>query len=152
MVQKSRAFSIWRRLLARFDLEGVHRPTTEPGVGTIVMPVTNVDVLLRTPTALIGTRSLIGTVADFQNYQTVPLGQRWHMVRAWKSSTTGNTQVMAIIGGVTVRLSINGTTQDAVDLNGVVLDQGDEIGLAETGNGADSAEDLHIVFDTEAAF
>jgi len=151
----SKAFDVWRRLYARFELEPGPVVGSAPEVGTSIIPVTQVDDLLRTPrliksalTDLSGAGSL--TIAMV----TVPAGERWRVITIFRTSTIAGSRVKVIdTEGVNANLSISGTGERMVEPGATMtLDEGWALGMQETGDAGDTSEQLHVWADVEKAF
>jgi len=156
MAIQSKSFDIWRRLYTRFQLEpGPSVIGGLPEVSTSVIPVTQVDDLLREGRALIGnTVDLSGGGSLTIACHTVPSGQRWNLFRAWRTTTAAGTRIrIADPRNDDIILTIAGTAEEVVNFGApFVLEEGWIIGLQETGNGSDIAEQVHILITAEDAF
>jgi len=153
---QSKAFAIWTRLYTRFSLEpGPSVIGGQPEVATSIIPVTQVDELLKVAKAdkseLI---DLSGGGGAAIAMLTVPTGKRWQVGTIFRSSTTGSSRVVVIDPElVPTNITNSGTSEEMVQLGTrLVLDEGWAIGMRETGNGADVAELIHVTFTEEDAF
>lgn len=151
----SKAFDIWRRLYNRFDIEVGVAVGSAPEVATSIIPVTQVDELLKQARAVIseamdltGSGSL--TVAGF----TVPAGERWKLYRIFRSATTGSARVRIVDPlNDDIILTLSGTSEEIINFGEpFTLEEGWIIGMQETNNGADGAESMHALITSEEAF
>lgn len=155
MALPSKAFDIWRRLYNRFDIEVGVVEGSAPEVGTSIIPVTQIDELLKQARAIVsdvmdltGAGSL--TVPGF----TVPVGERWKLFRLWRSSTVGSSRIRIVDPlNSDIILTLSGTAEEIVNLGSdFTLEEGWVIGLQETNDAGDSAETLHALITSEEAF
>lgn len=153
---QSKSFDVWRRLYTRFQLEpGPSVIGGVPEVGTSIIPVTQVDDLLRTAKVQVsGITDLSGGGAFAKRMLTVPTGKRWRVTTVHRTATTGGTRVLIINKpGVSVNVSAVGTSEEMVVIGeALILDEGWSIGMRETGDGADTAELVQATFTEEDAF
>lgn len=147
----SRSFTLFERLYTRFSIEPGQVSDVPPTLSTELIPVTNVDELLRTPEAATATVDIQASAGAYVPYFTVPEGQSWIVKNLMRFGTTGASAFMVEIGGSSVIITNTGTAGEALILN-LRLDQGDSVGLRTTGNAADSAIRADIVRETEDAF
>jgi len=151
----SKAFDIWRRLYTRFDLEPGPAVGGAPEVGTSIIPVTQVDDLLRLPKLKVSASTdLSGAGALTIPMLIVPGGERWKLVSLFRTSTIAASRIKVIDeGGVTVNLSKGGTAEELyIPGEGMVLDEGWALGMVETGDAGDTAELLQAHVEVEDAF
>lgn len=151
----SKAFDVWRKLYARFQLEPGPAIGSTPEVGTSIIPVTQVDELLRfaalRKSALF---DLSGGGSLILPMLTVPSGERWRLGHMFRTSTVGGTR-MAIIDpdGTHINLQQSGTAERVYEPGfELVLDEGWSLGMGETGNGSDTAEQITAYVTIENAF
>jgi len=154
--QPSRRFTIWERLSSRFLIEPVPAEATPaPGVGTEIQPITDVDELLRVPTAAVVINQDISAAVAFSSMFTVPEGKRWHVKSVWRESTTGLSQiafrVVTDAGTIISRVTISQTGED-VWIGNVILNESAQIGVFTTNNGADTSKDIDTFYEEEDAF
>ena len=143
---------IWHRLKRRLGIidDGILEGKS---ILSEIRPVTVVDELLKTYSIEYASHDLTPASA-FQEYFTVPQGERW-AVTAWhKAATTGNSRV--VINYLEDAVNFNCTamvTAESSELSlNLVLNQGDMMGMLSTGNGADGAIGLRIMVEKEKAW
>jgi len=151
----SKAFDVWRRLYARFDIEPGVVVGSAPEVGTSIIPVTQVDELLRV--ASIQTSELTdlsGGGSLLIRMLTVPEGERWRLGHMFRTSTVAGTRMVAIDpSGAHVNLQSTGTNERTYEPGfEMVLDEGWSLGMQETGNAGDTAEGITALVTVEDAF
>jgi len=155
MALPSKAFDIWRRLYNRFDIEVGVVEGSAPEVGTSIIPVTQVDELLKQSRGLVSpTVDLSGggslPITMFQ----VPVGERWKVYRIFRTSTVAGSRVRFIdpLNGNVV-VSLAGTAEEIITMGeGYILEENWIIAMQETGNGGDTSESLNILISAEEAF
>lgn len=155
MTQPSKRFDLWRRLYTRFTIEPLPAQVSEsPGIGTIIQPTTDADLLLAVITPVqSGGLNLTAAAGSFVSGVTVPDGKRWRMMYLWRSTSIGSTQIDFIIGGQTMQFTVPGTAEELqLTLLGLHLDQGDEIGLITTNDAGDTAVQFRGAALEEDAF
>jgi len=152
LTQPSRIFDLWRRMYTRFAIEPFPAQVTEsPQISTIVQPVTDADVLLRTTTCIRFDNQDIQAATSFFTLYTVPDRTRTYLVNVHMEGTTASSQLGVRIGGVTTYISLF-ATDEKIWLGRITLDVADEFGVLTTGNAGDSARDIDIIIETEDAF
>jgi hypothetical protein len=139
----------FNRLWTRFKLE----PTLgafHPKLSDVISPITNMDVLLRTTKMQSDAFDLssAGVVTGF----TVPKGKRWLLHKIRISGTTANTASVFALTGTQLAIGINGTTERIEDYYGLPLDELHSVDFLATGNGADNAINMRILYEEEDAF
>jgi len=137
------------RLVKRFTLSEQSLVQNPYWLQRVILPVTIVDEILKTPKADLSTQDISG--AAYVAFFTVPAGKRWRVKRYQRSATTATSYVRATIGGNLVAVSLTGTTAAADNLD-IGLNEGDDIGMMGTGNGADNARTLNLFYDEEDAY
>jgi len=147
----TRAFQLFGRLYARFSIEPGAVSAQPPTISTMIVPVTQADVLLFTPSADTATVDIQASAGAFAAFFTVPDGKRWRVKRMMRFGTTGASALMINVGGSAVLLTNTGTSGEAVNLD-LLLDQTEAMGLRTTGNAADSAVRADLVYEEEDAF
>jgi len=148
----SKQFEAFRRLYARFLLEPFPATGSNAAVLPYITPITDADELLKVPTSLQAAGDLTGTVGTYVAIHTVPNGQRWILRNVHRAGSTGSSAIWLQNRGVTGFITINATGELAVSGLSLRLDEADTIGMRATGNGADTAILLNIIYDQEAAF
>jgi len=155
MALPSKAFDIWRRLTNRFQLETGVVIGSAPEVSTSIIPVTQVDDLLRDPRALdSGAFDLSGGGSLTVTMFTVPTGERWNVHRIFRTSTVAGSRVRVIDPlNDNIALTLAGTAEEIVDFGSpFYMNEGWILGMQETGNGGDVNESLNILITSEEAF
>jgi len=143
----------WLRLFARYRVTVGFKP--EPAfLLDGIQPTTDMDALLRIPKIQGSSASLTGTLGVFVPIFTVPQGKRWFVTGIWREAATGVTQVAVtqVNGGNTFLPTVLQAAEDVVASCRYCLDQGGEVGLLATGNGADTAISLKIIYEEEDAW
>jgi hypothetical protein len=84
---------------------------------------------------------------------TVPAGKRWKILIAAKENSTSNTYIEVYDVSEGVRVNIYGTADTALNSikPDIYLEAGDSIGMWANQNGADTAIELAIWYQEEAA-
>lgn len=147
----SRALDVWRRLYTRFALEP-YPASVGPDVLKTIVPVTDADVLLRTPAGQQADGDLTGSAGTYVAYFTVPTGRRWTLKMFLRVATTAASLVVVSVGGVAIGVSLSSTSTEVQHGISLTLDQGDSIGMLASGNAGDSSRSLEILYDEEDAF
>lgn len=147
-----RQTQIVRRLIERFDLE----PDIAAALlllAPYILPVTQVDELLREPKAEAATKDL-RPAAAYVTFLTCGDLKRWSLRACKVPSTTGNTKVALIVReGEEVRaFTDNMTAGGVVELYGIKIERGGSIGLFSTGDAADANKALTVFYEEEDAF
>jgi len=85
---------------------------------------------------------------------TVPAGERWHLKHLFRTATVGAARVRLVDpDGVEVNLTPPLTPETTyIPGSGMVLDEGWTLAMSETGNGADTAEFIHVHVEVEQSF
>ena len=155
MVQPSKRFDIWRRLYTRFLIEPVPVSFSEqPGIGTIIQPITSADELLKIPQTLTGdSQDLQAAAGTFTVYHTVPAGKRWKVTVITRGATQANSRVRfrSKPGDDIMTISALATALLPIFLN-VQLEEAGTIGMDTTGNAGDDAVFLSVYLEEEDAF
>jgi len=147
----SKRFGVWARLVTRFTLEAAPPEVGGiPAVGTTIVPVTDADALLLTPSNFNTIIDLDISAGTFVPAATVPSGQRWHLQRFWRSATTAASRMsIAFADGSEFRLSVQATAESVGSMSGIILDVGDAIGMESTDNVGDVTRGVHGTFNIE---
>lgn len=153
---QSKAFAIWTRLYTRFSLEpGPSVIGGQPEVATSIIPVTQVDELLRDSQVQISASTDISGAGGLAiRMLTVPTGKRWRVNSVHRTATTGSSRVLMIDSdGSAVNISAAGTSEEMVPQGeSFVMDEAWSLGMRETNNGADTAELLQATLTEEDSF
>lgn len=120
------------------------------GLAEELVLVMEVGELLRDANAASLAKSLV-TGSDFNVYHTVPAGKRWHLRFAMRVATTGSTTVYLKVGADEIRLGAIQTGEQFFPALNYLLDAGDQVGLANTGNAADTSVSCQIIYEEEDA-
>ena len=125
------------------------------GVSSDVIPITDFDELLRQIKVWAATQD-ISAGSGSTVFFTVPSGKRWRVLRLEISTgTSGSSKAYYRVGGSSGQafdLWPSGTDAVFFEGHGDPLDQGDEISMVNTGNGADNARELVCYYTEEDAF
>ena len=141
----SRRYSLWTRLYKRMLLEPTAADNVTPRVSEVVVPVIQADAILQTPTAAGQvTKDLSGS--SFVIYLTVPTGEEWLLCVVRRSTTTGVSDVQCEVTGVRQQLSSAESAGSVFYPTNIILRTGDTIGMSGTGNGADTARHLNVMY------
>jgi len=144
---------IIRRLINRFDLQEYPIDPNEAFLlQEVVMPVTQIDELLKQTYTTDVAKDLSAVAGTFVAYNTVPGGKRWKLKHGARSVTTAATRVVVVIGGVQQYLSVAGTTEALVETKDILIDEGDEVGMLTTGNGGDNSRWFWLTYEEEDAW
>jgi len=153
---QSKAFAIWARLYTRFSLEpGPSTIGGQPEVATSIIPVTQVDELLRdSQVQLSAATDISGGGSLAVRMLTVPEGKRWRVNTTHRTTTSTASRVLMIdADGNAVNISAAGTAEQMIiPAEAFVMDEGWSLGMRETGDAADSAELLQSTLTEEDAF
>jgi len=142
-------FDIWERLRSRFRLEPI-LPLVTKTLGDEIIPVTNVDDLLLSPTSQSASLDLTATAGSYVAAFTVPEGERWHLRWAWHLVPVAATQMGFVNNAVNIRISTNEIAEQSVNLgDALVLEEGDTMGLFTSGNGSDTSITFRIHYSVE---
>jgi len=147
----SRALTIWRRLYTRFSLEP-EPASVSPDVLKTIIPVTDVDELLKNTLTGSTDGDLTGSAGSYVPVHTVPDGKRWTLRNVHREASTGTSAVWVNVAGGNGFLTANGTGEEVVTGLAIKMNQLDTVGLRASGNGADGAIRLNIIYDEEDAF
>lgn len=150
----SRQFQLWSRLINRFTLEpSPVEDNPAPMVDTTIYPITDADKLLSIPTiASDATMDIQAAAGSFVVAFTVPAGERWTLLAAWREGTSGASSIMVSDGSLSQRLTIQDTAGQVFNTTRVDLPEGWSIGLETTGNAGDSARDILALYLVEDAY
>lgn len=152
----SKRFAIWSRLYRRFLLEPTPATGSLSSVGVGIVPVTDVDALLHQPLAVNTTMDLSVTQGTFISIYAVPVNRRARVDFASIGSTTGTVFLICriIVEGTAVDVSLSVPTASFHQYLGspLTLNEGDSIGAAASGNGADNARVGGVLGIEEDAF
>lgn len=121
----------------------------------MIYPVTDIGDLLRTTKGNTETVDLTGAAGSFVTHASwlVPNGKRWRLWNCLRGASTGSSRIMLTTTGLTDgSLEPFGTAESLLQLGGLPINEGDMLGLRATGNGADGAIRLTIVYEEEDAF
>ena len=159
MAIPSDLFATFARLGSRLRYRGSPTPDVDtPQVSNTVIPITNFDVLLLTPTIPAQvTLDISAGAGTYTPYFTVPSRKRWTLKAAFRDGTTGTCRTRIRNASTrTIPLSANTGTGGNLDMavlhSPITLDEGWSIGLDTTGNGADTAIGMFVMYDEEDAF
>lgn len=119
----------------------------------LVVPVTIADEVQKTPEIDSHTDDISAAAGGRVTYFTVPSGKRWRLYAFRVQGTTANTAVYISDGTNEQPLTTQDTTErvDAT-LPSIPLNEDWTIRLRTTGNGADSAISLSILYEEEESF
>ena len=145
----AKRFDVWRRLYERFLLEPDPAKQSRAEVGTLIVPVTQVDVLLL---ASAGDRTAYDLTAASGTFRglTVPAGERWYLGKMERDATSGNTRMLLVVSGFSIHLNTLTTTEQFYDAEAVILDVGDQVGIITTGNAGDGSRVFALQYRVEA--
>jgi len=156
MAIQSKAFQIWTRLYTRFSLEpGPSVIGGQPEVGTSIIPVTQVDELLRqAQVAVSAATDISGGGSLAIEMLTVPVGKRWRVTSIHRTSTIAASRVLMMDrDNNAVNITAAGTVEEMIyPGEALVMDEDWALGMRETGNAGDTAELLQITRTEEDAF
>jgi len=149
-VISSELWAAFGRLGKRLRLKDAPEQT---GVSPIVQAVTDFDELLRSPQVESVTVDLSGTSGVFTAVATVPSGQRWKLTFFDRNALASVGAATLRIGGVEVSLQGPGTSRTFLYFQQpFLLDEGDAIGVTNTGDGTDNARVMTYVATKEDSF
>lgn len=152
MVQPSRIFELWTRLYRRFLIEPFPADGAGPSVSTTIQPTTDADELLSESLADSQNADLSASAGSGVPIYTVPAGKRWTLKHAFREATIANSRIYMFMQGGTIYLTALGTAEQAVDLSNIKLRDGEGVGMFTTGNGADTAIFLMLVYEETDAY
>jgi len=142
-------FNIWERLRSRFRLEPI-LPLVLKTLGDEIIPVTNVDDLLLSPTSQTASLNLTATAGSYVSAFTVPAGERWHLRWAWHLVSVAATQMGFVNAAVNIRISTNEIAEQSVNLgDALVLEEGDTMGMFTSGDAGDTSITFRIHYSVE---
>lgn len=147
MPNKVTRYTAWERLQARYQLEPIGQIVGKSLADEIV-PITNIDTTLLTPTLRADTLDLSVTAGTLVIAATVPAGERWRMIWFHRNATASNASIFCTVGGVSGQLT-NTNTGATSDHIPITLLEGDVYGMRASGNVGDDSEDLIAVFEVE---
>ena len=146
---------IVKRLISRYNLQGYPiEPAQTMVLQRQIVPITNVDELLKKAKNAIGDYSLVAAAGTYIVYHTVPGGKRWTVKRCYRDASIGTTEVhiFRVATALNMPWGGSGTAAIGVEMYDVVLNEGDTMGLTTTGNGADTNIYLWADYEEEDAF
>lgn len=146
---------IIQRLISRYNLQGYPiEPAQTMIIGRTVIPVTNTDDLLREAKNVTVTKDLTPAAGTYVPYHVVPNGKRWIWRRGFRDVSIGATDVLIKRARTATAMpwSTTATAAVPIETDQVVLNQGDSIGMATSGNGGDGAVYLWVDYEEEDAF
>jgi hypothetical protein len=143
--------SILERLVNRYDISETPKVTNPLILLRSVQPITDFDSILRVSKIGDATNDISAGVGSTV-YFTVPLGKRWNIKAFYKEVTAANSALFISDGAATFTLTPSGTvavTTLDVDLS---LEEGWTVSMNNTGNGADSARQVKLVYAEEDCY
>mgnify|MGYP001165742984 CR=1 FL=1 len=141
------------RLIRRYELQEYPiEPALAYELVKKVQPVTIADDLLKTVKIASTILDISGVAGTYTVFHTVSEGKRWIIRSAWHMGTTGNSNLRVSDG--TTEHFLTGWGTSAQFANGVPfpMDENMTLGMMTTGNGADSAIEVTILYEEEDAF
>jgi len=110
-----------------------------------IVPVQNIDWIAPRGLAQIDNAvDLSGSIGIYTAVFTCPQDERWIITLAHQQASTGNSRVVAVIGGVQVNISILGTAEKMLTGLWLQLESGDTWGALQTGNPGDASNNENI--------
>jgi len=141
----------WLRLYARFRITASDLP--EPmHLSSMVVPVTNMDDLLRKGLAAQTNIDLSGTAGAFVALYTVGPSKRAFMTWAIGSGTTVASRLAVIVNGKSIFLSALATAESTWGPGRICMEPGDEFGMLATGDAGDSSRWCRVTYEEEDAY
>ena len=124
-----------------------------PLVSNVVLPVTNMDELLRVPKNLSSPGDLTGTAGVYVPIHTVPSGKRWSLKIFQRAGTSASTRPLLRSADVNLPIGAYSTADVTVFMSPlIVMNQGDSVGLEATANAGDGSRYMTIHIEEEDAF
>lgn len=151
MTLASRRYDVFRRLGVKLLIEDEEAKGFPPLVARLIMPVVDVSSLLLSEDALFANGNLDVAAGAFIAYHTVPTGERWHMRWYNREVATGATHVEfhKIIPNLLFQLTVNTVNAQFGSFDGIILDEGDRLGLISTDDVNDGSISLSVAFGRE---
>jgi len=142
------------RLVDRFSLGPDVQVNNPYWLIRTIQPVTNADELKQYPDILTQTRDISAGGGGYTSYFLVPSGKRYRLLSLRRNVTTANSQVaISDPDGHRIQITSASTSGERVDFtNGHVLDEGWNIEMQDTGNGADTSRSMQIWIIEEDSF
>lgn len=141
---ESQAYKAWTRLYGRFNL----KPVLNGGKLSVldsVIPITNMDTLLATP--IIKKESLsLASGTNFFPINTCPKNKRWWPLFSQLGATIGNSAIGLRIGSTDIQLEPLRTAESVVNLTGILVDEGDDLGAYSTGDANDTSIQFAVFY------
>jgi len=142
---------VTKRIVRRFQLEEQQREPGNPLFIPVVLPTTNIDILLRVAKVAHSIQNLTAAAGTYKVYHTVPTGKRWEVIRFQRDDTNVATPMSMVQGGLQLLIKAASTTL-APDSLVLHMEAGDTLGLNTTGNVGDAAISLNLHFFEEDAY
>lgn len=148
---QSRRYDLFRRLDSKLLLESGEARGFPPLVSREVVIVVDATDLLLDTNAENVSLDLSGGSSAYVAYFTVPAGERWHLTWAVREATTANSHVEIRIAKDAVALQLTGdaTAIAFFPMNIFTIDEGDSIGMIESGDPADSGTFMSLLYRKE---
>ena len=146
MTLRSNSYRPFDRLRERYLLEPGPMGAFPPSVFGAIIPITNADALVTDTGMETTTNDLSGLGSTVAH--SVPTGKRWFIDWLYLSAATGITQfgIRLVDGSDILYLEVGATGQRTFATNGIQLEEGWEIVLADTNNGADTARKSRVLY------
>ena len=132
------ASSRFDALRVRFGIEAVS-PEATITLDKRINPVQDIEWIAPAGEGISGALNLTGSAGSFVSQATVPSSERWIVHSGSIDGTSASARLMASIGGVEVRLSINDTNDKVAIGLCMQLEAGDQLGAGASGAGGDTA-------------
>lgn len=159
MTQPARRFDIWRRLYSRFLIEPLPAALGEaPGVGTLIVPITDADALLKDHGIVSANTASFDADAQVTGL-VVPAGKRWE-VHAFNAQQVSGNRTITQMRINDVSVGVGYVTNDftaAIDnytLLGTPLpmEEGDSVDIVAVGGSTASVYNVQVWRSEEDAF
>ena len=114
-------------------------PTSFPRIANAIIPVSLVDEVLATTEVFSEALNLVGAGGLHVPAYTVPAGKQFTLTHVLRGSSAGNTRLEVVLQGNRIVLSnSDASTLRLMEINPIVMQPGDTVGMLESNNGADT--------------
>lgn len=143
----ARAFTLWLRMVSRFQLD-LPVEKRSRALTDVIVPITSADQLLSEGHGDTASLDLSGSIRVTAH--TVPLNERWHLKGVYVTPTIAASQLYLVIDSNVIAIEVATTAERFLQLQTFQLEAGDEVQILGTGNAGDTSERVDIIYTGEA--
>jgi len=143
------AFTIWQRIIEKFDLEEGGLEDPAPQLDTVISPIFDIDHATRGFTRGQPALDLTASAGTYVAGLTVGANLRWRLEVIQSDAVTANSQIVINVSTVEIPLTTLATVNQFLLNPGITLQEGDSIGMLTTGDAGDSARRIRVRYSSE---